>query len=111
MDENARLEFIVLVGINTNEIENFGEYLSCISRKVRRVPVSSKDITSEQVNSVAKQVVANITLVFPQQESNGKSPYVNQHSNAAYNVAQNPKAHEDVHISSVYPETEYVIAN
>lgn len=111
MDENARLEFIVLVGINTNEIENFGEYLSCISRKVRRVPVSSKDITSEQVNSVAKQVVANITLVFPQQESNGKSPYVNQHSNAAHNVAQNPKAHEDVHISSVYPETEYVIAN
>lgn len=85
MDEKASLEFVIVVGINTNQIENFDKYLSCetIRDKVRRMPVSSKDITSEHVEIVAKQVVDII----------------------------NQKAHDDVHNSSVSPETEYVIAN
>lgn len=81
LDEKASLEFIIVVGINTNQIENFDKYLSCetIWDKVRRMPVSSKDITSELVEIVAKQVVDII----------------------------NQKAHDDVHNSSVSPETDF----
>lgn len=89
LDEIARLNFIMVVGINTNQVKNFNEYLNCktISSRVCRMSVFLEDITSEHVKNTAKEVVDKFQSLTDQLSK----------------AAQNQKADSS--------EIEYVIAN